>query len=104
MQAKNAHDVALETLSNLTKMTDEYGNYLHMQVSFSDHARIYICLCPMIKDRVIIHEEFDDSKLDDTRVIPIKFDKSYLESYDTITFVGLREDPKSDQMIVMYKK
>ena len=96
---------ALNALSRLTKVTDVNGNYLHMQTSFSEHTRAYICLCPMLKDHVVIHEEYDgDNKLNNTQVMAKKFVKSYLESHDNIIFVGLREEANDeDQMTVMYK-
>jgi hypothetical protein len=48
-------DHALNALSKLTKVTDVEGNYLHMQVSFSEDTRAYILLCPMLRDHVVIH-------------------------------------------------
>ena len=97
--------IAIDTLSRLTKVTGEEGDYLHMQISFSDDNRAYICSCPMIQDHFVIHMEYD-SKLDNTRVLNAGGTSRWLSSIgDEITYVGLRESPDEDSgLTTLYAK
>jgi hypothetical protein len=94
------------TLSKLRKdVTDSVGDYLHMQVSFSNNSRMYVCLCPLLRDTIIIHSEYDMcSRLDETIVMPKDRFQTYISTFSDPEYIGLREDHEFEDLTTVLKR
>lgn len=100
---KNFSNMIMETLSKLTKETDSYGNYLHMQISFPNDYRMYICLSPFLSDHIIVHTEYDfKPSLDENIVMSKKSFKNYIETYPNPEYIGIRTDHELEELTVIH--
>ncbi len=94
------HELALKTLEKLNRTPDENGLYCSMQISIGLNSRIYIWLSSAMENQYIVHEEYDKNrKLDVTSIRKGEFMRSYITSFDTITFIGINKPDKEIQVI-----
>lgn len=58
---------AFEELKEKTWKTDKNSHRLQLQIYTSDDDKIYVAICPIVHEHVVVHEEHDgSSKLDYT--------------------------------------
>ena len=97
--------IIINAFYNLIETTLKNERYVHMQISVSDDSRVFVCLCPMIADKVIIHEEFDnDSSFNNTKITTNESFIEGIKNIPSITYIGLREDPNDKfQLTELYK-
>lgn len=94
----------IDATNSLTRKVDEDGRYLHVQVSFSDFHRLYISLCPILdNDQLFLWHEYDLEVGEHLVSSKSRF-KGYISSYANPDFIGIREDPQSENLRILYVK
>lgn len=111
MDIKEIKNIATSTFNKLIELVDKTNQYSYsMQISTSWDDRVYICLCPLLHNHAIIHEEYDmppksSIKLDNTRIVPNDLIFKYIQNMNDIVFVGLQESLNTDiEMVCYYKR
>ena len=95
----------IASLKELGKTPDDQGNYPYIQISSSESDRVYIYMCPVMKNKYILHEVRDtDPTFSYTRHITLDSLKGYIMwSFKEIKYVAITEEITSfDTMRVIY--
>lgn len=98
--------MATVALMKLSKSPDKFGNYPYMQISLSEHNRVYIYMCPVVKNSLIIREERARAHRF-SRVLSVthKQAEEYIFSMDSIVYIAITERSTNlDTMTVLYEK
>lgn len=94
------------SLKELGKTPDNQGNYPYIHVSFSENDRVYIYMCPVMRNKYILHEVRDmDPSFSFTRHMPLETLKGYIMwSFKEIKYVSITEKlTQFDTMRVLYE-
>jgi hypothetical protein len=113
MHLINAFDTSLPNIKRITfdavltldKKPDKQGNYPYIHISSSEHDRIFVYRCPIMKSKYIVHDICDVGSISYTKHMDLEEIKQYVRRLPLITYVAITEKrTQFDTMKVLYEQ
>lgn len=98
--------LVVNALEDLKKTSGNQGNYPYIHVSFSEHDRMYIYMCPVMKEKYVVHEvRVTDPSFSFTRHFTHESLKGYIMwGFKEIKYAAVTEPSTDfDTMKVLYE-
>jgi hypothetical protein len=101
----NIKRMTFDAILTLDKKPDKHGNFPYIHISSSEHDRIYIYRCPVMKSKYIVYDIYDVGSISYTKHMDLEEVKQYVRRLSSITYVAITEKRTHfDTMKTLYEQ